>query len=55
MQMVKSLEAEQILDTHVAKKTKRKEYLEYLVKWKDCSMEDSTGMDEATRQKAGHS
>lgn len=48
MTVAKSLEAEQILDTCVAKKTRREECLEYLVKWKDCPMEDSTWMDEAT-------
>ena len=53
MYVAKSLEAEQIL--RVAKKTIGKEYLEYLVKWKDRSMEDSTWMDEATLQIAGHS
>jgi len=54
MTMAKSLEAKQILDTRVAKKTRRKEYLEYLVKWKDHLMEDSTWMDEETLQKEGH-
>ncbi|WP_172440233.1 chromo domain-containing protein [Escherichia coli] len=44
--MAKSLEAEQILDTRVSKKTIIKEYLEYLVKWKGCLMEDSNWMDE---------
>ena len=50
-----SLEVEHILDTRVTKKTRKKEYLEYLVKWKDCLMEDSTWMDEAALQQAGHS
>lgn len=31
-----------------------KEYLEYLVKWKDHPMEDPTWMDETTLQKVGH-
>lgn len=55
MPVEKNLEAKQIFDTHVAKKARRKEYLEYLVKWKDRSMEDSTWMDESSLQKAGHS
>ena len=50
-----SLEAKHILDTHVTKKTRRKEYLEYLVKWKYCSMEDSTWIDEAVLKKVVHS
>ena len=45
-----NLEAEYILDTRVTKKTREKEYLEYLVKWKDRLMEDSTWMDEAALQ-----
>jgi len=55
MPVEKSLEAEKILDTRVSKKTRRKEYLEYLAKWKDHLMDDSTWMDEATLQKEGHS
>ena len=55
MPLATSLEAEHILDTRVTKKTRRKEYLEYLVKWKDRPMEDSTWMDEPGLQKVGHS
>lgn len=55
MPLAKSLEAEYILDTRVAKKTRKKEYLEYLVKWKDRPMEDSAWLDEAKLQKTGHS
>ena len=36
----KPLEVEAILDTKVAKRTRRKEYMEYLVKWKDRLKED---------------
>ena len=50
-----NLEAEHILDTRVTKKTRKKEYLEYMVKWKERPMEDSTWMDEATLQQVGHS
>ena len=55
MPLETNLEAEHILDTRVTKETRKKEYLEYLVKWKDRPMEDSTWMDEATLQQAGHS
>ena len=55
MPLATNLEAEHILDTRVTKKTGKKEYLEYLVKWKDHPMEDSTWMDETTLQQAGHS
>ena len=48
MPLATNLEAEHILDTRVTKKTGKKEYLEYLEKWKDRPMEDSTWMDEAT-------
>jgi hypothetical protein len=53
MPMAKSLEAEMILDTKVAKKTRGKEYLEYLVKWKDHPVEESTWMNIAELQKIG--
>ena len=36
------LEVEAILDTKVVKRTRKKEYLEYLVKWKKRPIEDST-------------
>ena len=52
--MEKPLEAKKILNTKVAKKTKGKEYLEYLVKWKDRLVEDSNRMDVATLQKTGY-
>ena len=55
MPMATNLEAEQILDTCVTKKTGKKEYLEYLVKWKDHLMEDSTWMVEAMLQQAYYS
>ena len=55
MPLVTSLEAEHILDTCVTKNTRKKEYLEYLVKSKGRPMEDSTWMDEVTLHKEGHS
>ena len=55
MPMIKDLEAERILDTRVENRTRRKEYMEYLVKWKDRLMEDSTWMSVATQNKANFS
>ena len=55
MPLETSLEFEHILDIRVTKKIGRKEYLEYLVKWKDHLMEDSTSMDEETLQNEGPS
>jgi hypothetical protein len=45
------LQVENILDTKVAIKTRRKEYLEYLVKWKNHPIEDYTWMNVADLQK----
>ena len=55
MPVAKPLEAEKILNAKVAKKTRRKEYLKYLVKWKDHSVEDSTWMDVVALRKVGYS
>ena len=41
MPLATSLEAEHILDTRVTKKTRKKEYLEYHVKWKDHPMDEA--------------
>jgi hypothetical protein len=41
------------LDKRVSKKTKRKEYFEYLVKWKGHSVEDASWESEAEIQKHG--
>jgi hypothetical protein len=43
-----------ILDKRVAKKTKRKQYFEYLVKWKNHLVEDASWETEAEIQKHGH-
>ena len=51
MPMTKGSEVERILDTRVARHTKGKEYLEFLAKWKDYSMEDSTWMSVTVLQK----
>ena len=42
--MTQPLEVEAILDTRVMKSTRRKGYLEYLVKWKKRPTPDSTWM-----------
>ena len=44
MPVAQQLEAEEILDTKVAKSTRKKDYLEYLVKWKAHPVEDATWM-----------
>lgn len=45
MPYVQPPEIERILDTQVAKRTRQKEYLQYLVKWKNCPIEDSLWLD----------
>eukprot|EP00253_Pinus_taeda_P008145 PITA_08145 len=47
MPSVQPHEIERILDTQVAKRTGRKEYLRYLVKWKNHPIEDSSWIDAA--------
>ena len=54
MRLETNLEDEHILDRRVTKKTRKKEYLEYLVKWKYHPTEESTWMDEASLQQADH-
>lgn len=49
------LEIEQILDTQVARRTRRKEYLRYLVKRKGHPIEDSSWLDSSKIQSAGYS
>eukprot|EP00253_Pinus_taeda_P002905 PITA_02905 len=48
MPYAQPLEIERILDTQVAKRTRQKEYLQYLVKWKNRPIEDSSWLN--TRQ-----
>ena len=55
MPMAPPLEIEGILDTQVAKRTRRKEYLQYLVKWKNRRIEDSSWLNTTQIQKAGYS
>ena len=44
---------ESIIDKRVSRKTKRKEYFEYLVKWKGHLVEDASWEDEAKIHKDG--
>lgn len=53
MPVAKPLQAEAILDTRVAKSTRQKDYLEYLVKWKEHPVEDSTWMNVAELEATG--
>ena len=55
MPLAQPLEIERILDTQVAKRTRRKDYLQYLVKWKNRPIEDSLWLDAAQIQRAGYS
>ena len=53
--MAQPLEVESILDTRVEKRTKQRDYLEYLVKWKGHPVEDSTWMDAKELETKGYS
>jgi hypothetical protein len=44
---------EKILDQRIAKKTRRKVYYEYLVKWNDHPAEDASWIIETSIQKHG--
>ena len=47
------LQPEMILDKKVFKRTRGREYFQYLIKWKDQPIEDATWMTEAMLQKLG--
>ena len=51
--MAQPLEAEDTLDTRVANNTRKKEYLEYFVKWKEHPVEDYTWMNVAELEANG--
>jgi hypothetical protein len=53
MPVAEKSQMERILDKRVNKKTRRKEYFEYLVKWKNHSVEDASWENEAEIQKHG--
>jgi hypothetical protein len=53
MHVSEKLHMESIIDKRVNKKTRRKEYFEYLIKWKGHPVEDASWEDEAEIQKHG--
>jgi hypothetical protein len=53
MSVVEKPQMEQILDKRVGKRTRRKEYIEYLVKWKNHPVEDASWETEEEIQKHG--
>jgi hypothetical protein len=53
MHVAQSLEFETILDTKVARSTRKKEYVEYFVKWKEHLVDDSTWMSVAEMEAKG--
>ena len=53
MPIARKPQMEIIIDKRVRKKTRRKEYFEYLVKWKGHPVEDSSREDEARIHKHG--
>jgi hypothetical protein len=53
MPVAENSQMESIIDKRISKKTRRKEYFEYLVKWKVHPVEDSSWEDEEEIQKHG--
>jgi hypothetical protein len=53
MPITEKPQMECILDKRVGKKTRRKEYYEYLVKWENNPVEDASWETEAVIQKHG--
>jgi hypothetical protein len=51
MPIVEKPQMESILDKRISKKTKRRQYFEYLVKWKGNPVEDASWENEAGIQK----
>ena len=49
------LQPEKILDKRVFRRTRGREYFQYLIKWKDKPKEDATWMTEGMLQKIGRS
>ena len=55
MPVAEKLQMENILDQRIGKKTRRKTYFEYLVKWKGHPIEYVSWENEAAIQKQGRS
>jgi hypothetical protein len=53
MSVVVEPHMESIIDKRISRKTRRKEYFEYLVKWKGHLVEDASSKNEAQIQKHG--
>jgi hypothetical protein len=53
MPVAEKPQMESIIDKRISKKTRRKEYFEYLVKWKGHPVEDASWEDEVEIQKHG--
>jgi hypothetical protein len=53
MPVAEKPQMESILDKRISKKTRRKQYFEYLVKWKGHPVEDASWENEAEIQKHG--
>jgi hypothetical protein len=53
MPIAEKPQMESIIDKRISRKTRRKEYFEYLVKWKRHPVEDASWEDEAATQKHG--
>ena len=53
MPVQQPLEVEAILDTKVVKSTRKKDYLDYLVKWKKQPIEDSIWMSSVDLEAKG--
>jgi hypothetical protein len=53
MHVAKKTQMESIIDKRVSKRTRRKEYFEYLVKWKGHPVEDASWENEIEIQKHG--
>jgi hypothetical protein len=51
MPVAENSQMEKIVDQRIGKKTRRKTYFEYLVKWKGHPIEDASWENEATIQK----
>ena len=53
MSVAEKPQTERIIDKRVSRKTRRKEYFEYLVKWKEHPVKYASWEDEAEIQKHG--